>query len=53
MVYDNWIFSASELYENIRILMKQTEVGVTPIRLAGVSVSSFDNMISQQLHFDF
>ncbi|WP_372367065.1 DNA polymerase IV [Candidatus Uabimicrobium sp. HlEnr_7] len=50
---NGYFLSSYELYENICSLIKQTEVGVTPIRLAGVSVSGFENDVSQQLHFDF
>ncbi|BBM85170.1 DNA polymerase IV [Candidatus Uabimicrobium amorphum] len=50
---EGYFMSAHELYETISLLLQQTKVGETPIRLAGVSVSSFEDVNSQQLYFDF
>lgn len=50
---DGYFISAHELYETISQLLQQTQVGEIPIRLIGISISSLEDINSQQIYFDF
>lgn len=56
ITYDDFIETEAELFEAVKYLIEKTEAGRKEVRLAGVSLSSFDEKeegIPGQLYFPF